>query len=64
MLPDYNDLYERYDAEQERKLAKLPYCDICGERIQTEHYFDFDGKFICEDCMEDAKRYTDDLIED
>ena len=29
--------FERYEAEQEEALKKLPLCEICEERIQDEY---------------------------
>ena len=51
----YKD-FDRWDAEQERQLAKLPKCDDCGEPIQDEHYFHIHGEILCEDCMNDRYR--------
>lgn len=35
--------YDRYDAQQCRRLATLPLCCCCCEPIQDEHYWDFNG---------------------
>ena len=57
--------FDRYDAEQQRRLDKLPKCDKCGEPIQDEDLYDFeDGNLICEECVleyinERYKRKTD-----
>lgn len=48
-----------YEAEQERKLAKLPVCDDCGEHIQDDHYYDIDGYIICPDCLKKYKKDTE-----
>lgn len=51
MLPDNYDLWEHHDAEQQRRLEKLPVCSDCGEPIQDEHYFLINDEPICEDCL-------------
>ena len=38
-IPDYNELFEDYEARQERQEKKLPKCDCCGERIVKEKFF-------------------------
>lgn len=52
MIPDYNDLFARHDAEQARYEARFPHCDYCGEAIHDK-YYEIDGKVICADCLED-----------
>lgn len=53
--------FERYDAEQERRLSKLPKCSECGEHIQDECCYVIDGVYICERCMEDHRKNVEDL---
>ena len=46
--------FDRYDAEKERRLDKLPVCECCKEHIQTEDLYDFEnGYLICPDCVSD-----------
>jgi formylmethanofuran dehydrogenase subunit E len=52
-LADFN----YWDAEQERRLAGRPVCKDCGEPIQEDSAFYMDGRWICEACMEDYRRY-------
>lgn len=52
MIPDYNDLFHRRDAQQARAEAKLPRCEYCGEVIY-EKFYEINGKVVCEDCLED-----------
>ena len=53
-----------YYADLESELAKRPKCSECGERIQAEEYYEFDGKFYCPDCLEKYhRRYTEDYLE-
>lgn len=63
-IPDYNDLHDEYEAEQERKLNKLPKCDCCGQPITDDYFYNIDGTYICEDCLSDYRQKTDDYIED
>lgn len=42
--------YERYAAEQERELQKLPVCECCGEPIQQEKAVYYNDQWICKDC--------------
>lgn len=39
------------DAE-DRWLDSRPKCDICGDPIQDEFYYDIDGDKYCEKCKE------------
>lgn len=42
--------FERYDAEQEAELEKMPVCTNCLERIQDGYLFDIEGELYCEEC--------------
>lgn len=44
--------FDRWDAEQQAALDKLPKCAECGEPIQSEKCFDLGNGVICEDCLE------------
>lgn len=48
--------FERFDAEQERLLEKLPRCSECYEPIQDEYCYEINGEHICEECMKDNHR--------
>lgn len=48
--------YERYSAEQEAALNKLPRCSECDEPIQDEYCFEFNGEYICEHCLKENHR--------
>ena len=43
--------FERYDAEQEAELDKLPVCVCCEQPIQEEYGFCIDGDWYCEECL-------------
>ncbi len=49
MLDNY-DLFEMHEAEQERKLARLPICDCCKEPIQQEKAVYYNDQWCCEEC--------------
>jgi formylmethanofuran dehydrogenase subunit E len=54
----------RHDAEQQRKLDRLPKCAYCGEPITTEECYEIGGNLLCPDCLVDRHRkWVDDLIE-
>jgi formylmethanofuran dehydrogenase subunit E len=43
--------FDRWDAEQQMELKKLPTCCSCGEPIQDEDLFDVNGDLFCKECM-------------
>ena len=45
--------YDRYDRDRENRLSRLPRCNVCGEHIQDEHYYEFYGETVCEECLVD-----------
>ena len=56
--------FERYDAQRQRELDKLPKCEHCGEPIQDETLVDFDGTLYHCDCFSDNfVKYTDDYTQ-
>jgi formylmethanofuran dehydrogenase subunit E len=59
-IPDNYDLWERHDAEQQAKLEKLPVCDYCEEPIQSDYYYEIDNECICEECLNDNFRKSND----
>lgn len=63
-IMDNYDRWEAHDAEQERKLQKLPICSECDERIQSEHCYEINDELICPDCMEkNHRKWVDDYCE-
>ena len=52
-VPDYNDLLNAYEAEQEKRLARCPICAYCKEPIQDEFLYDIDGELYHEECVKD-----------
>lgn len=56
---------ERYYDSLDAQLEKYPVCTECGERIQDDECYEFDGQLICSECLKDNhRRYTDDFIDD
>ena len=48
--------FDRWEAHQERQLARLPKCGICGEPIQDDHFYLINGDNVCPDCLENEFR--------
>lgn len=51
------DDFHRHDAEQEEELNSLPRCSRCGEPIQQEMAVFLDGEWICDDCLNGARKW-------
>lgn len=55
--------FDRYDAEQQAKLDKLPECSECGHPIQDEHFYLINDECICVDCLNDNyKKRIDEFV--
>ena len=63
-IPDYTDLFNDYESQQERSASKLPKCSCCGNRISTDRFFNVEGTYICPSCIEDYIVNTDEYLED
>lgn len=64
-VPDYNDLVDAYEAEQERRLKKYPKCEMCHERITDDRLYVVGGVTMCRECLEyEYGRDTEDYIEE
>ncbi len=50
---------ERYFAEKDAELEKLPKCSECGEPIQSDYYWEFDGELYCESCLREHRHSVD-----
>lgn len=53
--------FARRDAEEARWEARRPVCCECEEHIVTEECYEFDGEYICPECLKNHKRWTDDI---
>ena len=49
--------FNRHDSEQREWLAKLPKCDLCGEPIQDDYYWEVAGDKYCEECAQKMFRH-------
>lgn len=55
--------YDKYSDECEKALEKLPVCCECGEHIQDEYCYEFNGEYICEGRLNDYHRKAvDDIV--
>ena len=55
--------FDRWDAEQQRALEKLPECCECGEPIQDDFCYEINDMIICEECLNDNyRKVTTDLM--
>ena len=53
---------ERYIAEQEAELEKLPECCECGYKIQDDYCYEISDEYICEDCLKSNHRKSVDYL--
>lgn len=51
--------FDRYDAEQERRIEKLPRCSQCDSPIQDDYAYYINGEWICDECLEQFRREVD-----
>ena len=43
---------ERFAAEQDKRLERLPICDDCGNPIQDGRYYRINDTAICCNCID------------
>lgn len=43
--------FNRWDAEQQAALNRLPRCARCKNPIQDDTLYDFDGELVCHECI-------------
>lgn len=55
------DDFHRLDRERAEFEAKLPKCDICGQPIQDDQYYQINGDNICPECLDNHFRKENDL---
>ena len=51
--------FDRYEADRERKLNRLPKCAECGHPIQQEDAVKIKNQWYCDDCLEDMRERID-----
>lgn len=55
--------FERWDADQQERLEKLPVCTVCGKRIQDDYCYEINDEIFCTDCLDDEfRRETEDYV--
>lgn len=46
-----------HTLEQEQRISELPVCEECGEPIQDDYYYEFEGLSYCPDCVSSHIRW-------
>lgn len=54
---------DNYDRAQAKALEKLPRCSECDNPIQDDFCYLINGELICEECLKEYRRSTEDFIE-
>lgn len=54
--------WDAYCREMEAARQLLPRCDECGELIEDEFCFQIGDAILCEDCIDQCRKHTTDLI--
>ena len=52
-MHDAYDEFVEYDREHENWLLQLPRCDVCGQPIQDDYYYEFGDDKVCCECLGD-----------
>lgn len=47
--------FDRWDAEKERKLKRMPECANCGEHIQQDTAVCIGGDYYCDECLNELR---------
>lgn len=62
--PDNYSEWEHHERRQEAWLAKRPVCCYCEEPIQDDFFYEINGDYYCEDCLDmHFRKFTEDYIE-
>ena len=57
--------FDLKEQEEQKWLDKLPKCAYCGEPIQSEQCYVFDGDIFCPECLtEHHRNNTEDYYRD
>ena len=60
---DNYDLWEAHEREQQKKLAELPVCAVCGEPVQDDHFYLINDEVICPECLDaEFRKETEDFM--
>ena len=55
--------FDRWDAEQQEWLKRLPHCECCGDPVD-EYLWEIEGEFYCDDCAKEKfRRSVEDYLE-
>lgn len=51
-MKDMLDFLEAHDREQQKRLKKLPVCCYCNDPIEDDFYYEINGEYFCESCLD------------
>lgn len=55
--------FDRWEAEREAELERLPECTYCGDKIQDDYLYEINDELICERCLrENFRKETNDYV--
>lgn len=52
--------FDQYEYEKQRWLKKYPKCTSCTQHIQQPNAVCIDGKYFCDECLEDLREVIGD----
>ena len=52
--------FDRHDADQQRKLERMPKCAECRDHIQQKDAVCIKGKFYCDECLKGMREHIGD----
>lgn len=55
--------FHAWDAEQTEQLKLLPICSDCGEPIVSDTFYEIGNERLCESCLNNHRRWTDEYTE-
>lgn len=47
------EFWSAHERDEENYMSRLPACESCGERIQSEYVWEIGGHKYCEECARD-----------
>lgn len=56
-------LYEEAERRNSNYEETCPHCSNCGEPIYDDYAWEINGEVYCEDCMNDFRVSTEELME-